>query len=133
VGSDPPYNSHMKKILLSLILLGLTLTSAFANETNWNEIQKEIVTIVELHSYEPNELSTWKEIKEDVTEYLNDLWLDGQMPGDTVKDFRKVHVGLGESMTEEDMANNVLRIKVSVALKEPNNFTEFTHTQVQKP
>jgi hypothetical protein len=79
--------------------------------------------------FEPNVSSTWVTIKSMVTNFLTGIWKRGGLAGAVPDDAFSVHVGLGETMTPEDILEGILRVSVLVAISRPAEFIEITFQQ----
>jgi hypothetical protein len=79
--------------------------------------------------FEANTVDTWNKIKCMISNFLEGIWKRGGLAGATEEDAFSVHVGLGETMTAKDILENILRIKVMVALTRPKEFIEITFQQ----
>ena len=64
-----------------------------------------------------------------IENFLTDIWKRGGLAGAVPDDAFSVHVGLGETMTPEDIAEGVLRVTVLVAITRPAEFIEITFQQ----
>ena len=65
--------------------------------------------------------------------FLNGVWKQGGLAGSVPEDAYSVQVGLGETMTQDDVLNGIMRITVLVAITRPAEFIEITfQQQVQK-
>ncbi len=93
---------------------------------------KHIQSILSTHQSKANDAATWNIVKSEVSEYLNTLWKQGAIIGKTSSDAFSVEIGLGSTMTAEDMLDGSLRLVVKVALQRPGEFTEFTFQQQQQ-
>lgn len=80
-------------------------------------------------AFEPNESTTWLTIKSMVTSFLNSVWKRGGLAGSSPDDAFSVHVGLGETMTPDDILQGILRLTVLVAVIRPAEFIEITFAQ----
>lgn len=79
--------------------------------------------------FENNVSSTWVTIKSMIRNFLTGIWKRGGLAGATPEDAFSVSVGLGETMTGEDILEGVLRVTVLVALIRPAEFIEITFQQ----
>lgn len=79
--------------------------------------------------FEPNVAGTWVTLKGMLRNFLTTLWKRGALAGAAPDDAFSVHVGLGETMTGEDIVEGVLRVTVLVALGRPAEFIEITFQQ----
>lgn len=79
--------------------------------------------------FEPNVANTWVTIKSMIANFLTGIWKRGGLAGAVPDDAFSVHVGLGETMTPEDILEGILRVTVLVALSRPAEFIEITFQQ----
>lgn len=79
--------------------------------------------------FEPNVSLTWASIKSQIGNFLTGVWKRGGLAGTTPDDAFGVYVGLGETMTPEDILEGILRVTVLVAISRPAEFIEITFQQ----
>lgn len=79
--------------------------------------------------FEPNVANTWVTVKGMATNFLTGIWKRGGLAGATPEDAFSVHVGLGETMTGEDILEGRMNVTVLVALSRPAEFIEITFQQ----
>lgn len=79
--------------------------------------------------FEPNVSSTWVTIKSMISNFLTGIWKRGGLAGAVPDDAFSVHVGLGETMTPDDILEGIMRITVLVAVSRPAEFIEITFQQ----
>jgi phage tail sheath protein FI len=79
--------------------------------------------------FENNDANTWVTIKSMINNFLTGIWKRGGLAGAIPSDAFSVHVGLGETMTPEDILEGILRVTVLVALIRPAEFIEITFQQ----
>jgi phage tail sheath protein FI len=79
--------------------------------------------------FEPNAANTWVALKSMISNFLTGIWKRGGLAGAVAEDAFSVHVGLGETMTPEDVLEGILRVTVLVALSRPAEFIEITFQQ----
>lgn len=94
-------------------------------------IEQSIRQLARTYIREPNDANTWASIKAVITHFLTDLWSKGGLQGASSADAFQVSVGLGTTMTSDDMLNGVLRVIVSVAVVHPADFMVITCEQEQ--
>ncbi len=71
-------------------------------------------------------------MKNMIANFLNGIWKRGGLAGTSPDDAYEVHVGLGDTMTPEDILEGILRVTVKVALIRPAEFIELTFQQQQQ-
>ncbi len=79
--------------------------------------------------FEPNTANTWITMKSMISNFLTGIWKRGGLAGSSPEDAFSVHVGLGETMTPEDILEGIMRITVLVAPSRPAEFIEITFQQ----
>lgn len=81
----------------------------------------------------PNDASTWTTVSSMIESFLSDLWRQGAMAGSDRRSAYFVNVGLGTSMTPQDVLEGRLIIDVGIAAMHPAEFLvlRLTH-QVRK-
>jgi phage tail sheath protein FI len=95
----------------------------------FNYIEESIQKSTAYAVFEPNTAMTWLKLRSMVESFLESLWRQGALAGSTAEDAFFVQVGLGTTMTSDDILNGKLIIKVGVAAMRPAEFIilEFTH------
>ncbi len=79
--------------------------------------------------FEPNVAGTWVTLRSMISNFLTGIWKRGGLAGAVPDDAFSVHVGLGETMTPEDILEGTLRVTVRVAISRPAEFIEFSFHQ----
>ena len=79
--------------------------------------------------FEPNNANTWINMKCMIENFLRSVWKRGGLAGSTPEEAYEVHVGLGDTMTADDILEGILRITVLVAVSRPAEFIEITFQQ----
>lgn len=78
---------------------------------------------------EPNDANTWINMKSMIENFLCSVWKRGGLAGSTPEEAYEVHVGLGDTMTGDDILEGILRVTVLVAISRPAEFIEITFQQ----
>jgi phage tail sheath protein FI len=92
-------------------------------------LEESIKLASKAYVFEPNDANTWVTMKSMIRNFLNGIWKRGGLAGASPDDAFSVHVGLGETMTAEDILEGILRITVLVAISRPAEFIEITFQQ----
>ncbi len=79
--------------------------------------------------FEPNTANTWVTLKAVASNFLTSIWKRGGLAGAVPGDAFSVNVGLGETMTPEDLLEGRLRLTILVALSRPAEFIEISLQQ----
>ncbi len=92
-------------------------------------LEQSIKIATKAYVFEPNVANTWITIKSMIRNFLTGIWKQGGLAGAVPDDAFSVHVGLGETMTAEDILEGIMRITVLVAISRPAEFIEITFQQ----
>lgn len=92
-------------------------------------LEESVKNAARSYVFEPNDSSTWLNMKCMIDNFLRGVWKKGGLAGATPEDAYSVHVGLGETMTAEDILEGIMRITVLVAISHPAEFIEITFQQ----
>ncbi|MDR0982060.1 MAG: phage tail sheath subtilisin-like domain-containing protein [Culturomica sp.] len=92
-------------------------------------LETSIKNAARSYVFEPNTATTWINMKSMIENFLHGIWKRGGLAGASPEDAFSVHVGLGDTMTPEDILEGILRITVLVALSRPAEFIEITFQQ----
>ncbi len=92
-------------------------------------IEESIRLASKAYVFEPNVANTWVTIRSMIENFLNGIWKQGGLAGAVPEDAFSVHVGLGETMTPEDILEGILCVTVLVAVSRPAEFIEVTFQQ----
>lgn len=92
-------------------------------------LEESIKLASKAYVFEPNVANTWVTIKSMIRNFLTGIWKRGGLAGASPDDAFAVFVGLGETMTPEDILEGILRVTVLVAISRPAEFIEITFQQ----
>ncbi len=92
-------------------------------------LEESIRLATKAYVFEPNDANTWVTINSMIGNFLTGIWKRGGLAGAVPSDAFSVHVGLGETMTSEDILEGILRVTVLVAISRPAEFIEITFQQ----
>jgi phage tail sheath protein FI len=92
-------------------------------------MEESIQKATEFVVFEPNDANTWQKVKAMVENFLIGLWRDGALAGATAKEAFFVNVGLGSSMTSQDILDGNLIVEIGVAAVRPAEYIilRFSH------
>jgi phage tail sheath protein FI len=79
--------------------------------------------------FEPNDASTWTMLESMINNFLHNLWSEGALQGASASDAYSVSVGLGKTMTAQDILEGIMRVQVKVAPAYPAEFIIITYEQ----
>lgn len=92
-------------------------------------LEQSVKNAARAYVFEPNDAGTWINMKCMIENFLRSVWKRGGLAGATPEDAFEVHVGLGDTMTGDDILEGILRITVLVAVSRPAEFIEITFQQ----
>lgn len=92
-------------------------------------LEESIKNAAKAFVFEPNTANTWVSIRSMIGNFLNGIWKRGGLAGAVPEDAFNVYIGLGETMTPEDILEGIMRIMVKVAVVRPAEFIEITFQQ----
>lgn len=92
-------------------------------------IEQSIKNSVEAYVFEPNTARTWLKLKTSIDNFLTDVWKNGSLAGSTPSQAFEVSVGLGSTMTPNDILEGIMRVSIKVAITRPAEFIEITFEQ----
>ena len=92
-------------------------------------LEQSVKNAAKAYIFDPNEANTWVNIKSMISNFLNGIWKRGGLAGTSPDDAYSVYVGLGETMTPEDILDGIMRVTVLVAITRPAEFIEITFQQ----
>lgn len=92
-------------------------------------LEESVKNAARAYVFDPNEANTWLNIKSMIENFLRGVWKRGGLAGAVPDDAYSVHVGLGDTMTPEDILEGILRVTVLVAITRPAEFIEITFQQ----
>jgi uncharacterized protein len=92
-------------------------------------IQESVKQASKACVFEPNVANTWVTLKSMIRNFLTSVWKRGGLAGASPDDAFGVFVGLGETMTADDILEGILRVSVLLAISRPAEFIEITFEQ----
>jgi hypothetical protein len=92
-------------------------------------IEESVKKATEFVVFEPNDANTWLRTKAMIENFLTTLWRDGALAGAKTSDAFFVKVGLGETMTSQDILEGRMNIEIGLAAVRPAEFIilKFSH------
>lgn len=96
-------------------------------------IEQSIQASIKSYVFEPNNATTWSAIKSSIENFLMNIFREGALAGSKAEEAYGVNVGLGITMTTQDVLEGVLRIQLLLAIVRPAEFMVITlEQQMQK-
>jgi phage tail sheath protein FI len=95
----------------------------------FNMIEESTQKATAFAVFEPNDATTWLKVKAMIESYLYGLWEQGALAGPTPDAAYFVNVGLGKTMTAQDILEGRMIVEIGVAAVRPAEFIilRFTH------
>ncbi len=92
-------------------------------------VEESVKKATEFVVFEPNDANTWLRTKTMIESFLSTLWREGAMAGAKPDDAFFVKVGLGETMTAQDILEGRMNIEIGMAAVRPAEFIilKFSH------
>ncbi len=72
--------------------------------------------------FESNDANTWVKVKSMIDSFLTKQWRDGALVGAKPEEAFYVSVGLGKTMTFDDILNGVMNVEIGLAIVRPAEF-----------
>lgn len=92
-------------------------------------IEQSIKYALEAYVFEPNDSNTWTTVQVLISNFLTNFWRQGGLTGATPNDAFNVAIGLGSTMTANDIQDGIMRVTVMVAVIRPAEFILITFQQ----
>lgn len=95
----------------------------------YNFAEESIKKATEFVVFEPNDANTWVRVKAMIENFLANQWRAGALAGATTEDAFFVNVGLGQTMTSQDILEGRMIIEIGMAVVRPAEFIilRFSH------
>lgn len=94
-------------------------------------LEQSIKLAARAYVFSPNDANTWAALKSMISSFLTEVWKEGGLQGATAESSFNVSVGLGTTMTADDLLNGYLRVSVQVAVVRPAEFIVISFQQQQ--
>lgn len=95
----------------------------------FNLIEESVQKATAFAVFESNNAITWLKIKTLISSYLEGLWRQGALAGATAEQAFFVNVGLGQTMTTQDILEGRMIVEIGIAAVRPAEFIilRFSH------
>lgn len=99
----------------------------------FNMVEESVKKASYFAVFEPNTPFTWLKIKTTIESYLENLWKQGALFGTSPDQAFFVNVGLGQTMSEDDINNGIMNIEIGLAAVRPAEFIvlTFSHKSIE--
>ncbi|CAM1345267.1 phage tail sheath family protein [Tenacibaculum amylolyticum] len=92
-------------------------------------LEQSVKEAASAYVFAPNDAKTWVSVKSMISNFLLGVWNQGGLVGPKPADAFSVSVGLGSTMTGDDILNGRMIVAVKVAVSHPAEFIEITFQQ----
>jgi len=92
-------------------------------------LEESVKNAAKAYVFEPNVAATWMNVKAMIDSFLRSVWKRGGLAGAAPEDAYEIHVGLGDTMTGDDILDGIMRVTVLAAITRPAEFIEITFQQ----
>ncbi|MET0945558.1 MAG: phage tail sheath C-terminal domain-containing protein [Flavobacterium sp.] len=92
-------------------------------------IEQSLKLAAHAYVFEPNDANTWITVKSMISNFLVNLWKQGALAGASPEQAFDVQIGLGSTMTPNDILDGKMLITVKVAIVRPAEFIIMTFQQ----
>jgi hypothetical protein len=95
----------------------------------FNMVEESIKKATAFAVFEPNSATLWVKLKGMIENYLIQKWREGALAGATPEQAFFVKIGLGETMTAQDILEGSLIVEIGMAVVRPAEFIilKFSH------
>jgi len=95
-------------------------------------IEQSIKNAIDPFVFAANDANTWVKVTAMVSSFLQGLWSQGGLMGDSASDAFTVQCGLGSTMTPQDVLEGYMVVQVTVQMIRPAEFIELTFKQTME-
>jgi len=95
----------------------------------FNTVERDIQKSLNKLVFEPNNQPTWQRVRAAVDSYLHSLWQQGGLAGNTASEAWFVQVGKDITMTQEQINQGQMIIKIGLAAVRPAEFIILQFSQ----
>ncbi len=92
-------------------------------------LEQSIKLAVKSYVFAANDANTWINLKSEIENFLTGIWKQGGLAGSKPEEAFCVMVGLGSTMTAQDILDGYLNLVVLVAATRPAEFIEISFRQ----
>ncbi|MFD0725444.1 phage tail sheath family protein [Lysobacter brunescens] len=96
-------------------------------------IEQSVKQALQPFVFAPNDANTWRTVQGMIADFLTGVWQQGGLQGAKASDGFQVSIGLGSTMTAQDLLDGVMRVTLLLALVRPAEFIVVTIEQQMTP
>lgn len=95
----------------------------------FNMVEESVKKATAQFVFEPNDANTWVKIRAMIENFLALQWRAGALAGAKPEEAYYVRVGLGQTMTAQDILNGLMNVEIGMAVVRPAEFIvlKFSH------
>jgi hypothetical protein len=95
----------------------------------FNMVEESVKKATSQFVFEPNDANTWVKVRAMIENFLTLQWRAGALAGAKQEQAFYVRVGLGQTMTAEDILNGYMNVEIGMAVVRPAEFIilKFSH------
>jgi len=95
----------------------------------YNMVEESVKKASSQFVFEPNDANTWVKVKAMIENFLTLMWRQGALAGAKPEHAFFVKIGLGETMTADDILNGFMNVEIGMAVVRPAEFIilKFSH------
>jgi phage tail sheath protein FI len=99
----------------------------------FNMVEESVAKATAAFVFEPNDANTWTKVQGMIENYLFTLWRAGALQGEKPEHAYYVSVGLGKTMTPQDILEGRMYVEIGMAAVRPAEFIvlRFSHMMAQ--
>ncbi|NHB91756.1 phage tail sheath family protein [Photorhabdus cinerea] len=95
----------------------------------FNSAERDIKQAMRVAVFEPNSQPTWERVRSAIDNYLHQLWQQGALVGSNPQEAYFVQIGLRTTMSEGDIRQGKMIVKVGMAAVRPAEFIILQFSQ----
>ena len=121
---------------LGIMVWGARTLDGNSNDWRYVNVRRTLIFLeqsmkqaTKAYIFEPNNASTWASVQSMLSNFLTGIWKQGGLVGPVPADAFSVSVGLGSTMTGQDILNGIMNVSVRVAVSHPAEFIEISFQQ----
>jgi len=92
-------------------------------------LEQSIKLAISAFVFDPNDARTWTSVRAMIDNFLTNQWKAGALVGATPDQAFRVEIGLGTTMTPQDILDGYMNVAVQVAVTRPAEFIVLTFRQ----
>lgn len=87
-----------------------------------NFVEESVAKACATFVFEPNDANTWVKVRAMVENFLTNQWRNGALQGAKPEDAFEVAVGLGQTMSAQDILDGLMIVEIKMAIVRPAEF-----------